>query len=77
MIYDQHIKLDPPSGGIGLCIIKSSEELMKILDSATAIDTKPKKEIRGKGIEFEHSDFVVKIGEFKKNAKQTVLLFYV
>lgn len=38
---------------------------MRILDSINGLE-KPKKEIKGKGISFEHSDFIVKIGEFKK-----------
>lgn len=49
---------------------------MQILDSASVFSKKSKKEIKGKGIEFTHSDFKIKIGEFKKNAKNA-MIFYV
>lgn len=49
---------------------------MRILDSASVFSKKSKKEVRGKGIEFTHTDFIIKIGEFKKNAKNA-LIFYV
>ncbi|CAD8175071.1 unnamed protein product [Paramecium pentaurelia] len=77
-IYDQQIKLvqdEIVKQGNGLCIIKSSNELLKILDSASVFNKKSKKEVKGKGIEFTHTDFTIKIGEFKKNAKN-VMIFY-
>jgi hypothetical protein len=46
---------------------------MRILDSINGLE-KPKKEIKGKGISFEHSDFIVKIGEFKKYNKNMILM---
>lgn len=49
---------------------------MKILDSASVFNKKSKKEVKGKGIEFTHTDFTIKIGEFKKNAKN-FMIFYV
>ncbi|CAK81000.1 unnamed protein product (macronuclear) [Paramecium tetraurelia] len=78
-VFDQQIKLvQDESGkqGNGLCIIKSSNELLRILDSASVFTKKSKKDVRGKGIEFTHSDFTIKIGEFKKNAKNA-MIFYV
>ncbi|CAD8084808.1 unnamed protein product [Paramecium sonneborni] len=75
-IYDQQIKLvqdDSFKQGNGLCIIRSSNQLMNILDSASVFSKKPKKESKGKGIEFTHSDFLVKIGEFKKNSKNMMI----
>ncbi|CAD8180042.1 unnamed protein product [Paramecium octaurelia] len=77
-VFDQQIKLVQDESNKkenGLCVIKSSNELLRILDSASVFTKKSKKEVRGKGIEFTHSDFTIKIGEFKKNAKNAMIFY--
>lgn len=57
-----------------MAAIRTTQGMMNIIQDANLL-TKPKRIMSGQGIEFQNSDFIVKIGEYKKNNKYMLIIY--